>query len=271
MDRVQFPSVAVVSEYTVISLLSRQYSEVNSTRRFLLRNVLFRPSVLIPMLGGLGCGLASWLTGGNTYLTSLSILGVAGSAAWMLTRTFLNVEELTDQALAAKQDAARQAKDAELDQLAKQLRTDRDPRTKDSLSLLRSLRDEFEQLTDRPGFQLRSIRFREQITQVLDVATEQLRESFRLFERSEAIVGDARKQVLEQRDKIVQDVVATVQRVQGIVDQFRSITKEDQETDLQSLQDELDVSLEVAKRTEERRRELDQPNRLDKQYLNQDR
>lgn len=222
------------------------------------------------MLGGLGAGLASWITGGNAYLTALSILGIAGSAAWMLTRTFLNVEELTDLALAAKQQSDRQAKDALLDDLAKQLRTDRDPRTKDSLSLLRSLRDEFEQLADRPGFQLRSARFREQIGQVLDAATEQLRESFRLFERSEAIVGDTRKQVLDQREKIVQDVVATVQRVQSIVDQFRGITKEDQEQDLQSLQEELDVSLEVARRTEERMRELEQPSRIDKQFLNQE-
>lgn len=223
------------------------------------------------MLGGIACGLASrFVTSGNTTLIALSIVGVAGSAAWMLTRTFLNVEELTDQALDAQRQAKRQAEEEQLDALAKQLRTDRDPRTKDSLSLLRSLRNEFESLANRPGFHIRSAQFREQIGQVLGAATEQLRESFRLFERSESVVGEARQQVLQQRDGIVLEVVATVTRVQKIVDQFRSITKEDQVADLDQLQQELDDSLEVAKRTEERMKELEQPNKNYQDYLKQD-
>ena len=219
------------------------------------------------MIGGLACGVASWFSGGNLYLTSMAIVGVVGSAAWMLTRTFLNVEDLTQQALTAQQQAARQAEDAQLDQLAKQLRTDRDHRTKDSLSLLRSLRDEFEKLTNHPGFEVRSARFREQISQVLGAAVEQLRESYRLFERSEAVVGEARQQVIQQREAIVVEVVATVDRVQKIVDQFRTVTREDQEADLNSLQKELDISLEVARRTEQRMREIENPSKVYEEFV----
>jgi hypothetical protein len=179
----------------------------------------------------------------------------------MLTRTFLNVEDLTDQALAAERQAAREAENRQLDELARTLRTDRDHRTKDSLNLLRSLRDEFEQLTARQGVELRSARFREQIGQVLHAAVEKLRESFRLFERSEAVVGEARKIVLDQREQIVGEIVGTVDRLQKIVEQFRVAAQDEIALDLSSLQKELDESLEIAKRTEERMRELENPSK----------
>jgi signal transduction histidine kinase len=238
----------------------QQNTQVNSTRRFLLKNLLFRPSVLMPMIGGIACAVASWLMGGNVYLTSLAIVGTVGSLAWMLTRTFLNVEDLTDQAKAAERQAARDAENRQLDEFAKTLRTDRDHRTKDSLNLLRSLRDEFEQLTARPGLEMRSARFREQIGQVLNASVLQLRESYRLFERSEAVVAEARQKVVQQREQVVAEVVVAVDRLQKIVDQFRAITREDS-PDLNSLQKELDESLEIAKRTEERMRELENPNK----------
>lgn len=223
--------------------------------------------MLLPLVGGIASGVASWFTGGNVYLTSMAIVGVVGSAAWMLTRTFLNVEDLTEQALTEQRQAARRAEDQQLDALAKQLRTDRDHRTKDSLNLLRSLRDEFEKLAERSGLELRSARFREQINQVLSAAVDQLRESYRLFERSEAVVGDARQQVVQQREVIVTEVVSTVDRVKKIVDQFRGISKAEQEADLNSLQKELDISLEVARRTEERMRELEKPNQVYEQFV----
>jgi flagellar motor switch/type III secretory pathway protein FliN len=215
------------------------------------------------MLGGAACGLASWALGGNLYLTSLAIAGVVGSVAWMLTRTVLNVEELTEQAQAAERRAAREAENRQLDELARQLRTDRDHRTKDSLNLLRSLREEFEQLTERSGFELSSARFREQIGQLFSVAVEQLRESSRLFERSETVVGDARQTVLQQRDQIVVEVQAAVARLQKIVEQFRSLSQQNQTAELTSLQKELDISLDIAKRTEERMQQIENPS---KQY-----
>jgi flagellar motility protein MotE (MotC chaperone) len=213
------------------------------------------------MIGGIASAIASWAMAGNIYLTSIAIVGVVGSAAWMLTRAFLNVEDLTDQALAAQRQAVREAENRQLDELAKTLRTDRDHRTKDSLSLLRSLRDEFEQLTTRPGVELRSARFREQIGQVLNAAVEQLRESFRLFERSEAVVGEARQRIIDQREQIVGEIVGTVDRLQRIVQQFRTASQDDKTMDLNSLQQELDSSLEIARRTEERMREIENPSK----------
>lgn len=229
--------------------------------------MILRPSVLIPMVGGIACGLASWLAGGNLYLTSMAIVGIAGSTAWLLTRSLLNIEDLTQQALDAKAQSARQLENQRLDQLARQLRTDRDHRTQDSLNLLRSLRDEFEELTNRPGLEMRSARFREQISQVLEAAVEQLRESYRLFERSESVVGQPRDQVLADRETLVVQVVATVDRLKLIVAQFRTVAGEAREADLTALQNELDLSLQVAKRTEERMRELEDPSRVHQQFI----
>lgn len=226
-----------------------------------------RPSVLIPLVGGLVAGAASLAVGGSIVLTGIAVVGIVGGATWLLAGTVLNVEKLTDQALAAQQQASLASENEQLDLLARQLRTDRDHRTQDTLTLLRSLRVDFERAAGRPGVERRSARFREQIGQVFQATVEKLRESYRLMQQSETVVGQPRQQFLDQREAVVLQAIEATNKLRSITKQFMAAIEDDSQSNMESLQKELEISLEIAKRTEQRMKELENPSAQYESYI----
>jgi hypothetical protein len=200
-------------------------------------------------------------------LTGLAVVGIVGGAAWLVAGTVLNVEKLTDQALAAHQQASLASENEQLDLLARQLRTDRDHRTQDILTLLRSLREDFERTAGRPGIERRSARFREQIGLVFQATVEKLRESYRLMQQSESVVGQPRQQFLDQREALVLQAMEAANKLRDITQQFMTAIDDDSESNMESLQKELELSLEIAKRTEQRMKELENPSAHYESYI----
>lgn len=209
------------------------------------------------MVVGAIAGVASFLVGGNIVLTSVAVLGIGGGLVWMIAQTVRNIEGLTTGALAEQQRDLRNAENQELDKLARQLRTDRDYRTKDALNLLRSLREDFERRAAKTESKLLSARFAESIGQIFQSAVHQLRESYRLFERAESLVGEDREKVMAERDAIVTKIQETTNRLQSVVRQFEGLRPDSEEAKLNELQKELDANLEIARRVEEQMRELE--------------
>lgn len=240
---------------------------MSAVRRFLLRSTLLKPSVILPIVGGALAGLASWVLGGSDPLNLLAVLGIGGGSIWMIASTLLNVRGLTQQALDAERQSLRDAEDRELDLLARQLLTDRDHRTQDSLKLLRGLRDDFERISKKPGSELLSARIAEQISQIFQCAVGQLRESFRLMERAEVVVGDSREQLLKQRNALVVEVQSTTERLAAVIKQYQDLRPDSQEQELNVLKDELDANLEIARRTEQRMKELENPLSIHESFL----
>lgn len=240
---------------------------MSAVRRFLLRSTLLRPSVWMPLVGGAVAGLASWVVGGSLILTTLAVAGIGGGLVWMIARTALNAETLTEQAMEAQRQSLRDDENRQLDNLARQLRTDRDHRTQDTLKLLRELRDDFEIVAKRPGAELLSARIAEQISQIFQSAVNQLRESFRLMERAESVVGDARDQILNERDNLVREVQGTADRLQSVIRQYQQMRPDSQESHLKTIQDELNTNLEIARRTEQRMQELENPLKSHESFL----
>ena len=189
----------------------------------------------------------------------LAILGLAGGAASAIVRTFLSVEELTERALAAQRQSQRQVENQRLDALARQLRMDRDHRTQDCLYLLRSVRDEFEQLAERADIQRRSAQLGEQFSRAFQAAVEQLYECDRLSQRADSLVGPVRDQALADRERLVTQVQTATEKLQATVKQFSDLMADSPMADWDALHQELDIRLDVARRTEERLRELTQP------------
>ncbi|WP_145083936.1 hypothetical protein [Aureliella helgolandensis] len=225
------------------------------------------PSVMIPILGGALAGCLSWGLGGIPALTTVAAIGVVGGLGWMVARTFLNVNEVTEAALAAQLEQRARVENAELDRLAAQLRSDRDHRTQDCLTLLRSLRAEFEEVAQQPGFAIRSAQVREQVGHVFEAATDQLRNSFRLWERAESLSGETRDRVLAEREAEIAELPPTVERIQKIVEQFRSLVRTENQVGLAEMQAELEANLRVAQRTEERMREIENPSAAHEAFI----
>lgn len=241
---------------------------MDSVKRKVISELFFAPSVVLPIVGGVSAGLLSWATGGNLYLTGAAMAGVLGGFGWMMTRMIFKVEDITEQAMQAQLDKELREENEKLDALARQLLTDRDHRTQDHLTLLRSLRDDFEESANQPGNRFKSARIREQVGNVFEAAVDQLRQSFKLWELSQKVAGEARRRVLDDREKVLEEIHATEERLQATVHQFRELAKRDQNVDLASMRTELEETMKVAKRTEERMKELE--GRIDyESYINE--
>ena len=234
---------------------------MDSVKRKVISELFLAPSVVLPIVGGISAGLLSWASGGSSYLTGAAIAGVIGGVGWMLTRMVFKVEQITESVMQAELDRDLRRESAELDELAKKLRTDGDHRTQDYLTLLRAVRTDFEEAARRPDVRARSARIREQVSQVFQAAVEQLRESYRQWELSENLVGTSREKILQNRELTLKEIESTIDRLQHSVEQFKDLIASDQKVDLASMREELEETMRVAKRTEERMREL---NRLDR-------
>jgi paraquat-inducible protein B len=224
-------------------------------KRKVLTELFLAPSVVLPIVGGISSGMLSWAAGGNGYLTLAGAVGFLGGIGWMLTRIIFQVESITEEAMRFEHEQREKADRLRLDELAGMLRKELDHRTQDYLTLLRSLRDDFQETADQPGIRNRSAKIREQVSLVFDAAVEQLRQSYSLWELSEDLRGDARTKVLANREQVIAEIGATVDRLQATVTQFKELVRRDNKVDLASMRDELEATMRVARRTEERMRE----------------
>lgn len=232
---------------------------MDPVKRKVISELFFSPSVVLPIVGGVSAGLLSWAMGGNNFMTAAAAVGVLGGVGWMLTRMIFKIEDITEEALQAELDKRLQQEHRELEELAQKLRSDRDHRTQDFLTLLRSMREEFENTTHRAGSTFRSAQIREQVGLIFKAAVDQLRQSYRLWDLSENLVGSARDKVLADREQVLGEVDATVERLQTTIQQFRDLMNSDPKVDLASMRAELEATMRIAKRTEERMREIENP------------
>ncbi len=201
---------------------------VDPVKRKVISELFFAPSVVLPIVGGISAGLLSWAVGGSASLTMAAAAGLLGGLGWMMTRIIFKVESITEDAMRFVQEQAIKAENEQLDRLMQKLSTDKDERTQDYLILLRSLRDDFQMHTNQPGVQFRSARVREQVSAIFNAAVEQLGNSYKLWELSENLGGDTRRKVLANREQILKEVSATIDRLQVAVTQIKEMIRQDE-------------------------------------------
>lgn len=175
----------------------------------------------------------------------------------MATRVIFLADDVAAKVLRDDADNVIKAEEDKLDQLQLRLRADRDFRTKDYLTLLRTCRSEFEEFAKRPGIAIQSQEIVKQVRQLFWSATEQLEQSLKLRMLAERLMGDEKKKILEQREHTLSEIRVSIEHMQSVVKHYQELMSKEQNTNLESLRDELDASLRVAKRTEERMRELE--------------
>ena len=230
---------------------------MDPVKRKVISELFLAPSVLLPIVGGISAGLLSWAMGGIGLLTLAAAAGILGGLGWMMTRIIFKVESITEDAMRFEQEQRIQAENEQLDRLMQQLKSDSDERTQDYLILLRSLRDDFQMQTSQPGVQMRSARVREQVSAIFNAAVEQLGNSYKLWQWSERLGGEARRKELATREQVLQEVSTTVDRLQVAVTQIKDLISQDKKVDLASMREELEATMRIARRTEEKMREIE--------------
>ncbi len=212
---------------------------------------------MLPIVGGVSAWLVSWAAGGVTPLNLAGLIGVLGGAGWLGTRFVFFLESIAQKV--SEEDKAKLVKVEEerLADVLRKMRYDRDPRTDDYFMLLRKAREEFNELADRPQMFVRGLELRSLVNNLFWAAIEQLDRSFKAYELHEQLLGEERKKVHLKREEILADVRESIEHLQKAVDQLQKSGDKESSVDLSSLRDELDQSLRIAARTEERMRELE--------------
>ncbi|MCC6509318.1 MAG: hypothetical protein IT423_09440 [Pirellulaceae bacterium] len=231
--------------------------QLDPVKRKVISELFFAPSVVLPIVAGVSAALLSWAGGGINYLSAAAVLGILGGLGWMSTRIIFNVEQITAEAMKLHESQRQRASEAELDQLHKELEQDGDPRTQDYLTLLRSLRDDFNEVSLRPGVQGRSGQLRERVNEVFQATVDRLRDTLRLTALARKLTGPGRRKIDSEREQLIVEIVSTVDHLRTTVREFESLIKDDKRADLTTLREELEASMIVAKLTEKRLRELD--------------
>jgi hypothetical protein len=230
---------------------------MDDIQKRVFHELFLAPSVVLPIVAGASAWLISWGLGGVEALNAAGLVGVLGGIGWMATRLIFQLDDITERTHRFALERARRDEESKIDQLAGQLTTEIDHRAVDYLILLRDSRREFEALAEGAAMQVQALKVLPQFRQLFWAAIEQLEQSDKLAKLSSQLRSSERRDILARRDEILDDIKAASQRLSTAVDQFRQMGLRDRNSDLDELREELDVSLKVAKRAEERMRELE--------------
>jgi hypothetical protein len=205
----------------------------------------------------------SWAVGGNPAANAVGIVGVLGGVGHFASRLVLGLEEMTQRAYDAILDRRQEEQNRALDELERRLRDDQDRRTETCLRDLRRLYEMFRESCSREKVVARHHQVVNQVEEVFNASVQQLKRSLELYEISRELSPETRSDVLAERERVIQEVIETRAHLSSVIEEFQTFATKRQQADLSRLRDELDETLSVAKKTEERLAEID---RRDKVY-----
>lgn len=142
--------------------------------------------------------------------------------------------------------------------LEAKLRGDRDSRTQVLLASLVQLHGSLQQHIQGGHFSVLAGDVLQHVDQVFNVCLEHLELTYQLWQAAHSGSGDV-SQKLQQREILVEEVQASVQQLQTILDHLHQRAVGSKTHELQRLRAELDQTLRIAKRVEQRTDELLQP------------
>lgn len=227
-------------------------------RKKVLMDLFVSPWSLLPLVGGLAAWMISWAVDGNTLLNLGGLFGVVGGLGIMATRVIFGLEKITEDAFDYLTNQQRLQQQNQLDQLAQQLTGDDDPNTQVYLSNLRRLHEGFVEDLNRGKLPVGARTVQQQVQRLFQAAVEHLEYSFELWNRASRMSGAARKALLDERRRVIDEVRQTTEHLSKTVQQYSAFRISETESELSKLRKELDETMDVARRAEQRVRHLTQ-------------
>ena len=235
-------------------------SENKNLAKRVMVDIAGSPLVLLPFMAGSAAFASLFALGlkGSAALGA-GLVGFAGlltSVGTFLTKFILGRDTRVKQLIEASRDKAKRDKRKALDHFHHRLTMDGDERTETAMQDLRSLRQAFRQLDkiapDLNRAMIEDIQQRSE--ELFQQCVSSLEKTLQLWKTAESLASEtARKPILEQREKLVGNVVQTVEHMSRTLASVQGITNRSEgDIRLQRLRGELDQSMEVAKKVEQR-------------------
>lgn len=195
-------------------------------------------------------GILGWAVDLSIFYVFGGFTGVLVGFGIMATKLIFNIEGLTEKAFEEWKKKVEEEFEAKLDALEKQL--EETDGVKDE-SLLRELRTLFKtyKTSVQEGKIKNNLEISEKLSSLFNACVQKLTESYELWKSSKTFSGEIKKETLKARDSIIKDVAASTSYFAKTLHEL-FIIKKDESKDLAELRKELDNSVEVAKKTEER-------------------
>ncbi|WDI43781.1 hypothetical protein [Bremerella sp. P1] len=221
---------------------------MDSVKKKVLLDLFVSPWTIVPIVGGMSAWLLSWGIDGNTALNLIGLVGVMTGLGIQATRLIFGIEELTAKAHAYLTEQEKAEQDKKLTDLARRLEQDDDPRSEECLLRLRRLYDSLQ--SEAPKGHT-AIIFRAKVEQLFQAAVKQLERSLELWEKAQQLPGSASRPLLKERRKAIDEVVLTVNHVTRTVEQYHAFQMQESDHELAKLREELDQTIEAARRADE--------------------
>lgn len=213
------------------------------------------PGTLVPVTFGAAAILTALMLGSGIGVA----IGVGVGGASILAGFGVMVARLLPTAepdiqftepTAAELDARTQRDELKL--LEASLVLDGDARTEQSLRRLCDHYEDFQEKVAEGELPAAGYEVTHQVELLFQASIAQLRRSHELWEEAHNFEGDEMQRILDEREEMVREIVATTDHINRAVSEFRRIEHRREDQDLSQLRDELDESLRVAKAVEER-------------------
>lgn len=192
--------------------------------------------------------ILSWAFGGNSVLNFLAGMGGLIGIGTFITR-MTGYEDLLSKQRKYEHEEQLDKQKIRLDELDSKLINDKDNRTQNTLREIRflyqNLQDDIQDNVSSSGYQIL-----ETIQELFDACVAQLEHSYELYLTARNLSGKTRKEILAERNTIVEDVVETTGHLASAVQQFHLLKSKKKKKDLNALRDELDNNLEIARRVD---------------------
>ncbi len=231
---------------------------MDEVKKKVLLDLFVSPWTLVPLVGGVSAWLLSWGVDGNTALNIIGLAGVLTGVGIQASRLIFGIENLTEKAHGYLTEKQKIEREQWLDQLTIELEQDDDPRSEECLRRLRIL---YDALKLEPPVGHTAIAFREKVDKLFNAAVRQLERSLALWKKANRLPGRTGRPLLAERTKAIDEVVLTVNHLARTVEQYNAFQLEESDDELAKLREELDRTIEVARRADEVIDALDKPTR----------
>ncbi len=235
---------------------------MDEVKKKVLLDLFVSPWTIVPIVGGLSAWLVSWGVDGNTVLNMIGLGGVLAGMGIQASRLIFGIEDLTEKAHGYLTEKEQRERDRQLDELALKLQQDDDPRSEECLRRLRTL---YASLEEEPPANHTAITFRQNVDKLFRAAVRQLERSLELWEKAQRLPGPTGRPLLAERKNAIDEVVVTVNHLARTVEQYHAFQLKDSDDELAKLREELDQTIEAARRADEYIDAIEHPTMYDKE------
>lgn len=217
-------------------------------RNKVLLDLFATPETLLPFVGGISMLIVSWAMGWQMMLGA-SFMSACLGVGVFLTKFIFGLDRITQAAYQYEIDKKEQELNRVLDELDTKLRQDRDPRPENCLRRLRVLN---KKVRDRSKINPVGAELLENFDRLFQICISKIKETDEMWRDSRNLGESSKKKVMREREKIVEEIEDVTSQLDHTVEQFQVIEVKKNDGEISELRRELEQTLLVAKKTEER-------------------